>query len=78
MTDDFKAAIEAALAAKAPIVTDAQRLESIEMLAQTAVYDAAAKVRLVEVAVLLAVESPETVADRWIAEAVAKPAAIAF
>jgi carbamoylphosphate synthase large subunit len=59
MTDSFKTALEAALDAKKQVVTDKQRIAAVEMLAQSAMDDAADRARLIEVMGVLGMENPE-------------------
>jgi hypothetical protein len=76
-TDPFKTALEAALAAKRPVISDDMRVEAIQRLIRSAMDDTADRARLIEVMGKLGAENPQEAADTLIAEAKAAPAAIA-
>jgi hypothetical protein len=77
MTDLFRDALEAALAAKRQTFTDEQRAEAIQRLIRSAMEDTADRARLVEVMGKLGAGNAEQAAEGLIAEAKAAPAAIA-
>jgi hypothetical protein len=63
--DPFKSALEAALAAKRPVITDEMRVAALRWLIVDAMGDPEARTRLVEVA-RLKHENADEVADEWI------------